>query len=69
MNLIWVGSNSFESRTRSGRFVFGTGYISKLVGLQPCQRLIGLGRKKSNFFRHVELARSICDSVAWRRWL
>jgi hypothetical protein len=54
---------------RSGRFVFGTGYISKLVGLQPCQRLIGLGRKKSNFFRNVELARSICDSVAWRRWL
>jgi hypothetical protein len=68
-NLIWVGSNSFESRTRSGRFVFGAGYISKLVDLQPRQRLIGLGRKKSNFFRHVELARSVCDSVARRRWL
>jgi hypothetical protein len=54
---------------RSGRFVFGAGYISKLVGLQPHQRLIRLGRKKNNFFRHVELARSVCDSVVWRRWL
>jgi hypothetical protein len=69
MNLIWVGSNSFESRTRSGRFVFGTGYISKLIGLQPHQRLVRLGRKKSNFFRHVELARSVYDSVAQTRWL
>jgi hypothetical protein len=54
---------------RSGRFVFGAGYFSKLVGLQPRQHLIGLGRKKSNFFRHVELARYVCDSVARRRWL